>query len=480
MILHYVQYFSSPTKFSLWAGDGRQRSTINERKHHFFTTTRITKYLSLSLETNQTHTNKQSLIMGIKQLAKLLSDEAPECIKEVPLNSLHGRKIAIDASMAIYQFLIAVRQGGPTHAATQLTNAEGETTSHIQGIFNRTVRLMVEGVRPIYVFDGKPPQIKSGELLKRREKREKAEKELAKAKEEGDIEAEEKQQKRLVRAGTKENDDCKKLLRLMGIPVVEAPCEAEAQASALCKAGKVWAVGTEDMDALTFACPILLRKMTFASGTKPVIQQMDYNKAIQGLGLTHDQFVDLCILLGCDYCDSIKGIGPKTALKLIRDHGDIETILKNINREKYQVPSDWVPNEAVQADNGEGEEKQEAQDGEEEEIVPIYVQARKLFKEHEVNLDIDLKWTECQPAPLIDFLVGEMGFSQERVQSSIEKLQKALKSTAKPQMRMDSFFKPIPGKAKPDDKAKAGDKRKAGKDAGGKSKKGGGFFGKKK
>jgi flap endonuclease-1 len=245
----------------------------------------------------------------------------------------------------------------------------------------------------------------------------------------------------------------------------------------------VWAVGTEDMDALTFACPILLRKMTFASGTKPVIQQMDYNKAIQGLGLTHDQFVDLCILLGCDYCDSIKGIGPKTALKLIRDHGDIETILKNINREKYQVPSDWVPHEALEKESEEKEDddKGEKQDGqEEEEIVPIYVQARKLFKEHEVNIDIDLKWTECQPGPLIDFLVGEMGFSQERVQSSIEKLQKALKSTAKPQMRMDAFFKPIPGKTKPADKAKAGDKRKAGKDAGGKAKKGGGFFGKKK
>lgn len=397
-----------------------------------------------------------------------------QCITEVPLSSLQGRKIAIDASMAIYQFLIAVRQGGPTHAAAQLTNAEGETTSHIQGIFNRTVRFMTEGVRPVYVFDGKPPQIKSGELLKRREKREKAEKELAKAKEEGDIEAEEKQQKRLVRAGTKENDDCKKLLRLMGIPVVEAPCEAEAQASALCKAGKVWAVGTEDMDALTFACPILLRKMTFASGTKPVIQQMDYNKAIQGLGLTHDQFVDLCILLGCDYCDSIKGIGPKTALKLIRDHGNIETILKNINREKYQVPSDWVPNE--KNDDQEAEDE----DDDQEEAIPIYVQARKLFKEHEVDIDLDLKWTDCQPEPLIDFLVGEMGFSKERVQSSIEKLQKALKTTSKPQMRMDSFFKPLPGKIKPTDSAKSGVKRKADKDGAGKPKKSGGFFGKKK
>lgn len=122
----------------------------------------------------------------------------------------------------------------------------------------------------------------------------------------------------------------------MGVPVVNAPCEAEAQAAALAKAGKVWAVGTEDMDALTFQTPVLLRKMTFANASKSDIQQLDYAKAIQGLELTHDQFVDLCILLGCDYCDSIRGIGPKTALKLIRQHGNIETILKNIDRKKIR------------------------------------------------------------------------------------------------------------------------------------------------
>jgi len=157
--------------------------------------------------------------MGIKGLAKLLSDEAPDSIREVPLSSLQGRRIAIDASMAIYQFLIAVRSGGPNNAAAMLTNADGETTSHIQGIFNRTIRFLSEGIRPVYVFDGKPPSLKSCELVKRRERREKAQKELLVAQEEGNIEEEEKQSKRLVRAGKKENDDVKKLLDLMGVPV---------------------------------------------------------------------------------------------------------------------------------------------------------------------------------------------------------------------------------------------------------------------
>lgn len=454
--------------------------------------------------------------MGIKGLAKLLSDESPDSIRDVPLSSLHGRKIAVDASMAIYQFLIAVRSGGgPNNAAAMmLTNADGETTSHIQGLFNRTIRFITEGIRPVYVFDGKPPQFKSHELTKRREKRAKAEEALKAAEESGNVEEQDKQAKRLVRAGQKENEDCIRLLELMGVPVVRAPCEAEAQAAALCLSGKVYATATEDMDALTFRTPIQVRKMTFANASKAEVQQISYDKAIAGLGLTHDQFVDLCILLGCDYCDTIRGIGPKTALKLIKEHGDIETILKNLNRDKYAVPEGYEPVEAKQRRETERKRKAEAErdtddeggDGddavddeknvakaksenddndndEEEEPVPVYVEARRLFNHHEVLPDssIELKWKECQPELLKKFLVDESGFNADRVQSSIEKLQKAFKATSRPQSRMDSFFKV---KADPKADAKRVAKRKAEKDAAAKKKKGkgggGGFFKKKK
>jgi len=419
-----------------------------------------------------------------------------QSIKEVPLSSLQGRKIAIDASMAIYQFLIAVRSGGPGAASMQLTNAEGETTSHIQGMFNRTIRFLSEGIRPVYVFDGKPPNIKSGELAKRREKREKAEAELKKAREDGNVEEEDKQQKRLVRAGTKENEDCKKLLRLMGVPVINAPCEAEAQAAALARAGAVWAAGTEDMDCLTFRTPIQIRKMTFATAKQSDIQQLDYAKALLGLEITHDQFVDLCILLGCDYCDSIRGVGPKTALKLIREHKCIEEILKHLNREKYGIPDDWIPNE-IKAKKRKDEEEKKAEetdgddednenptgklkkgDDEEEETIPIYVRARELFNNHEVLTDVELKWESCQEAELKKFLVEDMGFNAERVAGQIERLKKSIKATAKPQMRMDSFFKP---KAAPN-AAHLAAKRKSEKEASKskkKAKKGGGFFKKK-
>jgi flap endonuclease-1 len=446
--------------------------------------------------------------MGIKGLAKLLSDEAPDCIREVPLSSLQGRKIAVDASMAIYQFLIAVRSGGPNQQATMLTNADGETTSHIQGIFNRTIRFIVEGIRPVYVFDGKPPQFKSGELLKRREKRLKAEEALKAAEETGDFEEQDKQSKRLVRAGTKENEDCIRLLDLMGVPVIRAPCEAEAQAAALARAGKVYATATEDMDALTFRTPVQVRKMTFANAKNSDVQQIDYAKAIAGLGLDHDQFVDLCILLGCDYCETIRGIGPKTALRLVREHGNIETILKNINREKHVVPESYEPNEArkrqkaVEGKKEEDERDTEDEDGDanvaraksdkddddddDDEIIPVYVEARRLFNNHEVlpDSEIDLKWKDCQPVPLKTFLVDEMGFNPDRVQSSIEKLQKAFKATAKPQSRMDSFFTV---KSNPENDAKKAAKRKAEADAakgkgkkGGKKAAGGGGFNRKK
>ena len=126
----------------------------------------------------------------------------------------------------------------------------------------------------------------------------KAEASLKTAQEEGNVEEENKQMKRLVRAGQKENDDCQKLLQLMGVPVLVAPCEAEAQAAALARAGAVYATGTEDMDALTFQTPVLIRKLTFASASKAMLQSINYQKALEGLELNHAGFVDLCILVG--------------------------------------------------------------------------------------------------------------------------------------------------------------------------------------
>ena len=209
--------------------------------------------------------------MGIQGLTRLISDNAPHAIKEHKLENYFGRKIAIDASMSIYQFLIAVRQAG---GEGQLTNEAGEVTSHLTGMFYRTIRLMENGIKPVFVFDGKPPTMKGGQLAKRKERQQAAEAELTKLTEEGGAaEAIERQQKRLVRASREQSEEVKTLLRLMGVPVLDAPCEAEATCAAICKAGLVYATGTEDMDALTFGTPILLRHLQKAESAKlPILE----------------------------------------------------------------------------------------------------------------------------------------------------------------------------------------------------------------
>lgn len=247
-----------------------------------------------------------------------------------------GRKVAIDASMCLYQFLIAVRAEG-----AQLTSVDGETTSHLMGFFYRTIRLLEHGIKPLYVFDGKPPDLKSGELAKRAGRREEAQKALDKATEDGNEADMEKFQRRLVKVTKEHAEEVKELLKLMGVPFVEAPCEAEAQCAALVKTGKVYATATEDMDALTFGSNVLLRHLTFSEARKMPVKEFHYNKVLEGFGLTSKEFIDLCILLGCDYCDGIRGIGPKRAIELMNTHKDIETILENIDQKRFTVPSNW-------------------------------------------------------------------------------------------------------------------------------------------
>jgi flap endonuclease-1 len=190
---------------------------------------------------SQINHSEEEATMGIKQLMKLITEEAPGALKEKEMENLNDRKVAIDASMAIYQFLVAVRSSGPGggQASMQLTNENGDVTSHIQGMFNRTIKMMETGVKPMYVFDGKPPQMKGGELAKRLAKRAKAEADLAVATEAGEMDDMDKYSRRLVKATRQHSEECKELLALMGVPFMTAPCEAEAQCAELARKGKV-------------------------------------------------------------------------------------------------------------------------------------------------------------------------------------------------------------------------------------------------
>ena len=129
-------------------------------------------------------------------------------------------------------------------------------------------------------------------------------------------------------------EECKTVLKLMGVPVVQAPGEAEAQCAELCKGGKCWAIVTEDMDALTFGTPRLLRRMMAPESKKLPILQFDHEVMLDELDMTRDQFIDMCILCGCDYTKTIRGIGPKKAYEGIARHKTIEAFLTSLDKTK--------------------------------------------------------------------------------------------------------------------------------------------------
>ncbi|CAN8024666.1 unnamed protein product, partial [Ixodes persulcatus] len=332
-----------------------------------------------------------------------------------------------------------------------LTFAHTFIGSHLVGFFYRTIRMIENGIKPVYVFDGKPPGMKSSELEKRQERREVAEKELEKAEEAGNQEDINKFSKRLVKVTRQHGEDCKRLLGLMGVPYIEAPCEAEAQCAELVKGGKVYGTATEDMDGLTFGTNVLLRHMTYSEARKMPIKEFNLERVLSGLELNRDEFIDLCILLGCDYCESIRGIGPKRAIELIKQHKSIEKIISSIDTKaccytKYTIPEDWP-----------------------------FKEARQLFLEPEVTpaSEIQLKWTDPDEDGLVKFLCEENGFSEERIRNGAKKLLKGRNTTT--QGRLDSFFKVVPSEPSAKRKSESKDeqnKKKKGASRGGKFRKG--------
>jgi len=379
--------------------------------------------------------------MGIKGLMKFLMDAAPKAVKEVGSPQAYtGRLMAIDASMCLYQFMISIRESS-SGSYGNLTNEEGQVTSHIIGMLSRTVKMMENGIKPVYVFDGKPPELKLGELAMRREKRKDAEEKLAVAVETGDQVQILKSTKMTTRVTKEQNEQVKTLLRLMGVPVVEAPSEAEATCAALCRDDKVFAAATEDADCLTFGTKVLVRNLMAAESQKKQIYEVTLANALEQLNISMDQFIDFCILSGCDYCDTLKGVGPSTAIKLLVQHGSLEEVLKTIEQDK--IPANFD-----------------------------YQAARDFFRECESvdTKDIKFEFKEPDFEGLTKFLIEENSFNKDRVERYIARL-KAAKSMTK-QRPLDSFFgKPKvvineadkfdPMKRKTNAKAKAGDKRGA-------------------
>lgn len=314
--------------------------------------------------------------------------------KNISLEDLKGKSLAIDAYNALYQFLAIIRQ--PT--GEPLTDKSGRITSHLSGLLYRTSNLVEMGIKPVYVFDGKPPSLKSVEIERRKTIKQQAVVKYEEALRRGNLEEARKYAQMTSKLEDYMVEDAKTLLNLIGIPWVQAPCEGEAQAAYLAIKGDVWATVSQDYDSLLFGAPKLVRNLTISGKRKLPgknvyvevnLEVIDLNQVLAELKISREQLIDVGILIGTDFNpDGVKGIGPKTALKLIREYGSIEKI--------PNLPVETFP---------ERPEK-----------------IRKIFLEPDVTDEYKIEWKTSDVEGVVKFLCGERDFSEDRVRKAVEKI----------------------------------------------------------
>ena len=262
--------------------------------------------------------------------------------KQISLEDLTGRSIAVDAFNTLYQFLSMIRQ----RDGTPLMDRDGHVTSHLSGLFFRSAALLEIGIRPVYVFDGEPPELKQKTLQARHEAKVEAEKEWKAAVEVGDLKKALSKATRTSRLTDDMIEDSLELLEAMGIPWIMAPSEGEAQMSHMVSKGDIWAGASQDYDALLFGTPRLVRNLTLAGKRRlPSGKSVDVSPEIltlsdvlSSLKITREQLVDMAILIGTDFNEGIRGIGPKKSYALIQKHGSLEEIEK---AGTVQVPAEY-------------------------------------------------------------------------------------------------------------------------------------------
>jgi flap endonuclease-1 len=323
-----------------------------------------------------------------------LRDLVPKNV--IKLEDLGGTSIAIDAFNAIYQFLSIIRQPD----GTPLMDGSGKVTSHLSGLFYRTSNLVEMGIKPIYVFDGAPPQFKREEIERRHQVKVEAQVHYEKAVARGDV----PKMRMLAQATTTMKDymktDSQKLLELMGLPWIQAPSEGEAQAAHMTRKGETDYCASQDYDSLLFGAPLLLRNVTISGRRKLpsknvyvdiVPEVISLADALKGMGLTREQLIDVGILIGTDFNpDGIKGLGPKTALKLIKQHSTLECALPHIKNAEFPHPPDQI---------------------------------REIFLHPPVTDNYKLEWKEPDVEGIVDFLVRQKDFGEDRIRKAIEKMQ---------------------------------------------------------
>jgi flap endonuclease-1 len=332
---------------------------------------------------------KKGLLLGVD-----LRDLVPKTT--IRLEDLSGKIIAIDAYNALYQFLAIIRQPD----GTPLKDSSGRVTSHLSGLLYRTSNLVELGIKPIYVFDGAPPTLKEVEIKRRKRVKEEALVLYERALKEGKVE-----EARVYAQATSHlkdymAEDSKKLLDLIGVPWIQAPSEGEAQAAHMTKKGDAHYCASQDYDSLLFGAPKFVRNITISGRRKlpskniyiEVIPELfELEQVLRELGITYEQLIDVGILIGTDFNpDGIKGLGPKTALKLIKEHETLEKAVPHVKNAEFPVEPQRI---------------------------------REIFLHPEVTSNYKLEWNPPDVASAVDFMVRERDFSEERVRKALEKMQ---------------------------------------------------------
>jgi flap endonuclease-1 len=331
----------------------------------------------------------------------------------VSLEEMRGRVLAIDGYNALYQFLSIIRQPD----GTPLMDSAGRVTSHLSGVFYRTVNLLEAGIKPVYVFDGKPPELKLREIERRAEIKEKAEEEYRAAIERGDLEGARKAAQATSRLTGEMVDQTKDLLGAMGIPWVQAPSEGEAQAAFMTRRGDAWATVSQDYDSLLFGAPRLVRNLTISGRRKlpnkpvyidvePEIIRLD--EVLRALNVSREQLIDIGIMLGTDFNpDGFKGIGPKKAKKIIEEYGSLKAAI-----ERGAIEVD--PHIDVDA-------------------------IKEIFLNPKTTGEYRLEWRELDGERVKKILCENHDFSVERVEAALQRVMK-MKREVERQSSLEKWF----------------------------------------
>ncbi|MFX1586952.1 MAG: flap endonuclease-1 [Promethearchaeota archaeon] len=349
--------------------------------------------------------------MGIK-----INELVNEVKRTITFENLFNKRIAIDAFNTIYQFLAIIRQ----RDGTLLMDDEGNVTSHLSGLFYRTINFLEHNIRPIFVFDGTPSELKLDTIEERRKIKEEYKEKMIKAREAEDF----RDAKRYAQLTSKLDEDMieesKKLIKYFGIPIIDASSEGEAQSAYLVQLGDAWACASQDYDTLLFGGERLIRNFAVSRTVKVRdtsktldIEYISLEKFLENLKITREQLVEMGILVGTDFFPGIKGIGQHTALDLIKEYRSLENILKS----KIKVRG-----KEIKID------------------VEVIERIKQIFLDPDIKKEYPkLVWKKIDYEKIQELLIEQHNFSAQRVHNALERLRK--QELSKRQVTLDSFLK---------------------------------------